>query len=370
MAILIAVLLAAALFGLQRYYFSKHWSQKLQVSLTMEKRGVCVGEVCELREVIRNEKKMPLPAIQIKFMTDKSFAFEDGTNSVVSDYYYRNDVFCVGGRQQVTRIHSFCAGARGFFTIREIQAVAQDYFFSGLFAHNFANETQLYVYPRKIPTEPFEPTYRQIMGEITARRSFQEDPFCFRGIRPYQPYDSMRRINWKSSAKNGELLVNTYDSSYSLEICFLLNLNTHAILKRREVQEYSISVVSTLASRFLAEGVAVSIYTNAADVETGEQVQIERGLGSQQMVMVDRGLARIDTEKPPGDFLELAKRECRQEKNRVQYLLISSEHSGEWIEFYTELRKRLAGVCQIVPETDEERWEIQEGMVAWKVLMT
>lgn len=368
MAIVIAVLLAAALFGLQRYYFSKHWSQRFRVSLEIEKKGVCIGEVCELREVIRNEKRMPLPAVQIKFMADKSFAFEDEKNASITDHYYRNDLFCVGGKQQVTRCHTFRAGARGFFTIREIQAVAQDYFFSGLFAQNFANEAQLYVYPGKVSLKPFEQSYRQIMGEITARRNFQEDPFCFRGIRPYQPYDSMRKINWKCSAKNGELLVNTYDTSYSLEICILLNINTHAVWKRQEMQEYSISIVSALTQRFLSDGVAVSVYTNAADVETGEPIQIERGLGPQQMVAVDRGLARIDTAKPAGDFLELARRECRQEQNRVQYLLISSEHSGEWIDFYFDLRKKLPGVCQIVPETQEERWDVRDGMVAWNCL--
>ena len=35
-----------------------------------------------------------------------------------------------------------------------------------------------------------------------------EDPFEYRGIREYQPYDDMRSVNWKATAKTGDLKVN------------------------------------------------------------------------------------------------------------------------------------------------------------------
>ncbi len=367
MAILVAVLLVLALFGLQRIYFTRHWFQRFCVSLKIQEKGVAVGESCELREIIRNEKRMPLPAVQVKFKTSKSFAFPDEGNASVTDYYYRSDVFCVGGRQQVSRTLKFRAQSRGYFTIDEIQAVVQDYFFSGLFARGFANETELYVYPRKLSLLPFEQTCRRIMGEVADRRSFLEDPLCFRGIRPYEPYDSMRQINWKSSAKNGELLVNHYDSSYSQEICILLNVNTHSVLRTRQIQEYSISIASTLANRFLREGVGVAVHTNARDIVTGESVRAERGMGNLQMLRIDRSLARIALDRPADAFRDVVERELQENSGWIQYILISSENSQEWMKYYEELQKRLPGLCQIVPQTQEEPPELAAGMIGWEV---
>lgn len=367
MAIGIAVILALILFWGQQKLFEKRWTHRLNVTLHFGEQGMDAGESCKLREVIRNEKRMPLPALQVKFVTSASFLFQDDKNAVTTDQYYRSDVFSVGGRKQVTRTLTFQGRERGYYEIPEIQLVAQDYFFSRRFAVVLSNETAIYVYPAKLSLLSFEETYRQILGELIAKRSFQEDPFYFRGIRPYQPYDSMKHINWKVSAKHGELLVNNFEYTYSREVCILLNINSHAVFKKKEIQEFAISIASTLAERFLWDGIPVALYTNGRDSGSDKLVEVPRGAGRAYRVTIDRQLAVLDLTKPSGDFCELMERQCRSGKTNVQYICISSEHSQALLDCFSNLREQLPDLYMIVPEAQDEKWELAAGMVGWEV---
>ena len=59
MTLLIAVFLALVLFFGQRKLFDKNWKRKLHVSLVFGGQGVYPGELCTLKQIIQNKKKMP-----------------------------------------------------------------------------------------------------------------------------------------------------------------------------------------------------------------------------------------------------------------------------------------------------------------------
>lgn len=92
MTLLIAVFLALVLFFGQRKLFDKNWKRKLHVSLAFGEQGVYPGELCTLKQIIQNKKRMPLPALQVKFQADKSLQFQDETEAVVTDHYYRSEI--------------------------------------------------------------------------------------------------------------------------------------------------------------------------------------------------------------------------------------------------------------------------------------
>ena len=75
----------------------KALDEELFVSLAFSRKSTVRGESCELLETIENRKLLPLPVLKVKFQVSRQLAFEDaGTESSVTDQYYRNDVFrCV-----------------------------------------------------------------------------------------------------------------------------------------------------------------------------------------------------------------------------------------------------------------------------------
>ena len=94
MVIIWIILGALLLWEIQSVWYAKHWDEELFVSLAFSRKSTVRGESCELLETIENRKLLPLPVLKVKFQVSRQLAFEDaGTESSVTDQYYRNDVF-------------------------------------------------------------------------------------------------------------------------------------------------------------------------------------------------------------------------------------------------------------------------------------
>lgn len=65
--------------------FRYNWNKGLGVALEFEKKHVVNGETVNVVEVISNEKRLPLPCVNLKFQVDRELEFPGtDTNSSVS----------------------------------------------------------------------------------------------------------------------------------------------------------------------------------------------------------------------------------------------------------------------------------------------
>ena len=367
MELVIVLILVCLIYGIQHLYFRKHWKQKLQVGLSFQEKGIPAGEICGLEETIINGKRMPLPALQVKFRTDASFRFAENQNAVTTDYYYRRDLFSVGGKKKVTRCLKFRAGQRGYFQIPEVDILVKNFFLTTQYSLRQTNETALYVYPYKRDTRPFDLLYHQMMGEIIAKQRLEEDPFAFRGIREYRATDPMRRINWKSSARNGSLLVNCFESTTTQTVCILLDGQTQSVYAGRQMQEAAISVASSVARRLLKTGIPVALYSNARDILTKEPIQTESGSHRSHMETIDCKLARIDLKEPMQPFAELIRDTVEQGGNGSCYLLITSDDRQIFRQEYLRQKENGVEIFGMILCESQEQWEPLEGLYPWEV---
>ena len=367
MELVIISILVCLVYWIQHMYFKRHWRQELQVGLSFQKRGVDAGEACSLEEVVTNGKRMPLPTLQVKFRTDASFRFAEDKNAVTTDYYYRRDLFSAGGRKRVTRCLKFRAMQRGYFQIPEMDVLVKNFFLTAQYSYRQPNETALYVYPYKRDTRQFDLLYHQMMGEIIAKQRMEEDPFAFRGIREYRPTDPMHRINWKSSARNGSLLVNHFESTTTQTVGILLDGHTQSVYAQRQMQELGISVASSIAGRLLRAGIPVALYSNARDILTGEPVRTESGSHRSHMETIDRELARIDLKKDMLPFDQLVHDTIESEGSGMCYLMITSDDRQVLRREYLRQKNNAVEIFGIILCETQEQWEPLEGWYPWEV---
>lgn len=291
------------LLWVQRSLYEKLWQKSLYVSVSFGKDPLFEGEQGELKEIIENKKRLPLSMLKVKFKTDRHLLFGNEKGSRTTDQYYRNDVFRISGGERVTRTLRFTGGKRGYYTIDEISLVASDLFFLGQMVADQPVRAELYVYPKPYDSRRLRQSFVQLNGEMLTRRHLLEDPFEYRGIREYQPYDDMRSINWKATAKTGDLKVNqrNYTSLKSVRIFF--NIQDDNILKKDAAVEMTLRIVASLCQIFLRQGIQVSCYGNGVDIVTHSPLTIQPKAGKGQMDTVYRGLARIDVAQPAADFV-------------------------------------------------------------------
>lgn len=295
-------LLFLLLFLGQKLIYNKLWLKNLHVDIRFSQSHVLEGEQGELKEIIENRKRLPLTMLKVKFKTDRHLLFEDTGGSRTTDRFYRNDVFRVGSREKVTRTLKFTGGRRGYYTIEEASLVAADLFLSGQLVADVPLKTEIYVYPRPWLSGELLHSLNQLNGEVLARRHLLEDPFEYKGIREYQPYDNMRSINWKATAKTGDFKVNQRGNTSLKSVSVYFNIQDNNILKKEDCVEMSLRIAAGLCSFFLSQGIQTSCFGNGVDVLTKQHMAVPAKAGEGQFDAVCRALARLDTEQNTADF--------------------------------------------------------------------
>ena len=297
-------IIAFFLVVLQMLLYKKYWAKNLYVSVRFRQDAIYEGDEGEIVEVIENRKRLPLPMLKVKFQTSKNLGFLDEKGSKTTDQYYRNDIFQVGSGEKITRTLKFRGNKRGYYRINNIDLVASDLFFLNEDSQSRTTNQYMYVYPSICREEDFRLSLQKLNGEIIVKRHMIEDPFEYRGIREYQPFDDIRSVNWKATARTGNLKVNQKNYTAMQTIRIFLNLEDDGIWKKYKEVEKCMQIAMGIASFFLAQGIRVSCYANGKDILTDEPVEIQGLSGINQLDVLGKALARIDTSKPAHAFVE------------------------------------------------------------------
>ena len=373
MVLIVAFICVTILVFGQMILYKYCWDRDLEVEISYKNVFCVAEEENELVEVIVNRKRLPLPMMHVKFDMPKSFIFENENNSAVSDYYYRDDVFSIMGHQSVKRTLKFRCMGRGCFYMHDTNITCGDLFLQKTFAARRKNEKVIHVFPKKIDLEFLEAPFNTITGNFVTNRTLIEDPFEFRGIREYQHYDGIRHINWKSSAKNGELKVNTYFMTSSQNIKVVLNMDTQTYSRSDRMIEYIISLASSICEKLIGEGIPTGLVTNGKDIYTKELVLISSGSGAKHMVAIDTALARLDSHADNNDFADILGDYMIASKGQTLgestcYIVISNNRSKEVVNVYKEAKQRGVQAYFIIPEYSQ--YQAQEDIpdaILWNI---
>ena len=326
-------LLFFLLFLLQKLLYQRLWHKNLTVDISFARGHIFEGEESALKEIIQNRKKLPLPMLKVKFKADRHLVFGDSVEGArTTDQFYRNDMFRVGGGEKITRTLKFTGGRRGFYEIDGASLVASDIFLTSQMVDDLSLHAEIYVYPRPYDSQEMRRSLTQLNGEVLSKRHLLEDPFEYRGIREYQPFDDMRSINWKATARTGELKVNqkNYTSLKSIRIFF--NVEDNGIMKRDDCVEASLQLAAGLSAFFLRQGIQTACYGNGVDIKTHKPLVIEAKAGDGQFDTICRGLARLDLEQPTADFAGCFEERLFSEAKGTITCFVSPNHYDDFLE--------------------------------------
>lgn len=357
MELIVAIVIALVIYAIQVKLYRELWNEHLHVTLRFKDQMIRAGEDSSLIEVIHNNKALPMPVFHVKFSCSKSFVFEDMENAYVTDSYHRNDVFSILGYQRITRTLNFTAQQRGYYELAFVHLLTRDFFLLNRFAEKIENETSIIVLPKRRQEEMVDIAFQSIYGDYINPHSLLEDPYSFRGIREYNQRDSFRKINWKATAKTGDLMVNVYDHASEQQVCILLNMETNTMIHMDELKEIAIEIVGTLVEKFVQKAVSVSFRSNGIDVLNKEYSALEMGCSNQHVLAMDQVLARIGEDAGLDVFLELLHREKEKQDRSITYVIVSSYCKENMMQVVDSMRNCGMAVHMICPYFDIQRYE-------------
>ena len=368
MRLVVAIFIALFVYVFQRNLYIRYWNKGLDVFINFSDTYLNQNDRSYIEEVINNNKFLPLSVLHVKFAAPASFTFENNDNAFITDSYYRNDAFSVLGNQKVTRKLYFTAGKRGYYTIDGVSLTARDFFLTKNFARQIDSKSDIYIFPNKLRDKTFEDTVSIMLGDIERRNSLLEDPYTFRGIRDYDTSFNMKRINWKASAKTGELKVNLYNETAVSRVKLLLNLDTNNMIKTEYMDEVCIELASSVAFYFINKNIPVAFATNGTDLITGNTCELDFGTSESHMISIDKYLARIGGHAGIDDFIELIRRESTSMDQEVSYIVISPYHKEELLCELDKLGENSGGLSMITPYYNVHGYEKRRPYVTgWEV---
>lgn len=175
-----------------------------------------------------------------------------------------------------------------------------------------------------------------------------EDMSELKAMREYRPGDSMKRVNWKASAKSGKLQTMEFSNTLSCPLFIIMDLNPlkYQIRNRYNNLERTIEAAASLAVSYGEVGESCGLLTGDL---TG-RIHIPLGKGYSHTVAILETLARISFLKSDGD-------------NILEYFFQSKINIPGGSHVYIlvpKLNKRLAVLLEI----------LKKGKFTVKVILT
>jgi uncharacterized protein (DUF58 family) len=234
----------------------------LLIRQNLDEAHVFFGENVVLSLTIENRKVLPVPWLKIEDIIDPPLTtvryHEGGLQIIRRDKIF--STWLLWSYQRVTHRYRLHCHARGFHICGPIKLTCSDPF--GWLERDviIAVKQVLLVYPLIVPIETLNLSSTFPMGDYVGPRQLLEDPLWFAGNRQYQSGDDPRRIDWKATARTGELRSKIYESTMMRRLLVVLDTWVYAEEFHGadvELQEYCISAATSLATWGLDEGYMV-----------------------------------------------------------------------------------------------------------------
>jgi uncharacterized protein (DUF58 family) len=176
-------------------------------------------------------------------------------------------VTTLGPREETHFNYLLEARKRGYYRIGPLFASSGDIFGLGSRARLEGMEQFLTVYPKIIPLTTIDiPSYSP-QGTLRHAQPIFEDPTRIFSKRDYVAGDSLRRVDWKSTATTGRLQVKLFEPSIALETLIFLNLNAedYHFRSRIDATELAIVIAASVAAWVSGKQQTVGLKVNGRD---------------------------------------------------------------------------------------------------------
>ena len=216
-----------------------------------------LGEKINIKLHIKNKGWLPLPWLELHDSLPVELAGPRSFQTVTN----------LRSRADASFEYSVEASKRGYHPIGPLAISTGDILGLGesLRAENRAD--YIIVYPKIIPFTSVDiPSYSP-HGMLRHSLPLFEDPTRVFGKREYISGDSLRRIDWKSSAAQGQLQVRLFEPSIALETFVVLNLNTEDYYYRSRIDsiELAIVIAASISNWIIGKKQIVGMLVNGRD---------------------------------------------------------------------------------------------------------
>ena len=301
---MIRFIAVALLLLLIEFYVYRRWAMSgLTYDRAFTVRQAFEGETIQMRETISNAKPLPLPLLTVESRMNGNLRLSSHANLEVNDIGYHKSLFTLMPFSKITRTHQVTCLKRGYYEIKSLAVCIHDLFGLVRVAENaIPVKAGIVVYPKLYDPGLFDLPNHSLMGNLIVRRWIAEDPFLGSGIGEYESGEPMKSVNWKATAKTGDLKVNQFEHSANTRLMMLLNVESSQEQWGRDgdIQpvEHGISLCATLAKKAIDNGMEAGFSANGHQADgKKELINLACMSGDQQLYALWESMAMLEVRR-------------------------------------------------------------------------
>ncbi len=295
-------LIGLGAFVLMAALVAKTWSDHVFDMLRFERRipenRAFAGEKLNMTLRLINDKFLPVPWIELRDLVPEELpeGEEHLSPSGSPGQLYLTRSTHLGWYERISWPLQLDAPARGHYRFGPARFRSSDVF--GFFPTERLDEdyTSVIVYPTTYTLPELGLPAERPFGERRGRNPVFEDPGRIAGLRDYRSEDSLRRIDWKASARRQALQSRVYEPSSTLHMLVAVNVHT---LEHSwegyvpETLERILSVAASVARYGFEAGYAIGLIANGSYPLSDRPMRIPVGRHPDQLGRVLEALAVV-----------------------------------------------------------------------------
>jgi uncharacterized protein (DUF58 family) len=247
-----------ALFG--TYVLSRLWARRSLHAVALQRRHdarVFAGETFPVEIQMQNQSWLPVLWLRLSDMVPSMLLTGASFREVVS----------LNPRERQTRTYRLTGRRRGYYQLGPLVSLGGDLLGTTQYEVRRQEDDFVIVYPKIVALRDLGFPSLSPFGHLPSRPRLFEDPSRIRGVRDYQPGDSPRRMDWKTSARLGKLQVRRFEPAIALETAIFLNMDRAAYPPacRFEAPELGVVIAASAAVHLVGKQQAVALACNGLD---------------------------------------------------------------------------------------------------------
>jgi uncharacterized protein (DUF58 family) len=253
----------------------------------------------EITFTIENRKPLPVPWLEINEYVPRGLLVE-GRNFVEQAYLggaEMNVSTSLGAYERIRIKRKLKAMSRGTYKLGKTKLRSGDLF--GLYPAEASLEYtpwSIYVYPNIKALPGFSLPARRPIGDSLSRKRSWDDPSRPAGVREYRPGDPIKSIDWKTTARRGEMFVRQFDPSVSEHaVIFAEAVTTEVPWEgyRSDVLEGTMVAAASISNHALDIGYKVGLVTNGITSLRASHGVVPPSSGTSQLTTILESLAMV-----------------------------------------------------------------------------
>ncbi len=197
------------------------------------------GDIVEINYKLYNSSLLPLVYAEVN----------DNISERLNNQERKTNVYFMTPFDTINIIRKIKCQHRGIYDVGKLEVVTGDIFGLKDTKLLIKDPLDLTVYPKVYNLKQFNISGSESFGSVTTTQKFNEDYSSIKNIRKYQQGDSIKRVNWKVTARKGELFVKNYDVSTNVELQLFMDFQSDKYSKdfdgliEEKIVECAISIV-------------------------------------------------------------------------------------------------------------------------------